>query len=83
MVSENYPLVGNEKIAAILKALGRSGTPRIDGENLGSDEGTIKTVSESEAAGRCGHQPESIDGLSSTNGDHANRDDANQNNNSP
>ena len=80
---EDYPFVSYEKVAPILEALGGRRAARIEGKDLGGDEGAIEAVSEGEATSGSGYQPESVDGLSATNGDHPNRDDANQNNNGP
>ena len=70
VMSEDDPLVGDQKVAAIFQALGGSRAEGIEGKNLRGDEFAVKAVSEGVAAGRGGNQPQRVDGLSAVNGDH-------------
>ncbi len=57
VVPENDPLVGHQEVAAIFEALRGGGAKAIEGQNFGSDEFAVKTISQRVAAGGSRHQP--------------------------
>src|ERR1700685_79491 len=72
VMSEHYPLVGDQKITAILEALRWSGAPAIKGKNFDRDKAAVKEVSQRVAASRCRNQPQCINGFAAPQSDHGN-----------
>jgi hypothetical protein len=82
-MSEDNPLVGDEKVSAVLEALGRSGAKGVNRKDFGGDEFAVEAISESVAAGCGDDQPECVDRFSAMDGDHADRGGTNQPHQSP
>src|ERR1700722_5548426 len=74
MMSEDHPLVGNEKITTVFEALGGSGAESIEGKNLRCNELAVEAVPEGIARRGRHHEPERINRFTAMNRDHSDRD---------
>jgi hypothetical protein len=69
-MSKNDPLVGDQKIAAILQSLRGCCTPTIERKNFDCDKTTVKAVSQRETTSRSHNQPQRINGFTAPQGDY-------------
>src|SRR5262245_2970916 len=72
-MSEDDPLVGAYKVAAVLQAFGGRGAHRVEREHARRDEFAVKTVTDGITAHRGHHQPHGIDFFSAMQGDGCDR----------
>src|SRR5258705_8735191 len=73
MMSEDHPLVGADKIAAVFKTLGGGSAKRIQSQHLGCNELAVKAISQGVTAYCCHHQPHRTQLFPSSNGDGSHR----------
>ena len=70
VMSEDHPLVRDQKITAVFQSLGRGSAQRIDLKNLRRDEGAVEPIAQRVATSGGGNQPESVDRLSTMQRNH-------------
>jgi hypothetical protein len=69
-MSEDDPLVGDQKVPAIFQALGGSSAEGVKSENLGGEELAVEAVSDSVAARGGDHQPQGVNGFAAMDRDY-------------
>ncbi len=83
MVAEKHPFVGGDEIAAVILALGRSGTRVIEHEKAGSNECRIQAIRNEITTDRGDDEPYGIERFAAVYGDCAECPGANSCNNQP
>ena len=69
MMAEQEPLVVGQEIPAVVEALGRGRSGRVDDQDLGGNERAIEAVSDGVNAERGDDEPAAVDGFAPTEGD--------------